>query len=330
MRIESSVTSISWIPTEAISGVNRLGMDIGMGHYDPPPPDRVDESTLDELLAQDRFRFANRLAAWVEVEDGQIVDAGYAGRALVGSTTVKLGLGSVVFPGVAYPVLRADPVIDGGVARFEQTAGGRTGAPLPHRSSHPPYLRISGPTAWTTLALDIRADGSSGFEVTGASPFPRHWIYDDAGKLAAKSGTIDWNEWTQVHDHKHSPWHGVQHEPLVAAAEAEVERQLSVKVMGAKPKIRKMGAGEALTVQGEPGDELYLVLDGLFTVDIDGEIVAEIGPGAIVGEMALVGAGLRTATVRATTAAKVASVSADAVEREALLDVAAAHRDEGS
>lgn len=328
MRIDSSVTSISWIPSEAISGVTRIGMDIGMGHYDPPPPDHVDDAKLDELLEQDRFRFANRLGAWIEVEDGRIVDVGYSGRALIGSTTVRLGIGSMVFPGVPYPLLQAEPVVEGSVARFEQTAGGRTGAPLPHRSSHPPYLRISGPAAWTTLALEIRADGSSTFEVSGASPFPRHWIYDDTGKLAAKSGTIDWNEWTHVHDHKHSPWHGVEHEPLIAAAEAEAERQLSVKVMGAKPTIRKMATGDHLTVQGESGDELYLVLDGLFEVEIDGEAIAEIGPGAIVGERALLEGGLRTATVQARTAAKVAEVSGKSFERDELLSVAVVHQGE--
>ncbi len=329
MRFEASVTSLSWIPSEAIAGVTRIGMDIGMGHYDPPPPDHIDDALLDQLLQQDRFRFANRLSAWIEVGDGEIIDAGYFGRALVGSTEMKLGVGSMVFPGVAYPLLQAEPVIGGGVARFEQTAGGRTGAPLPHRSSHPPYLRISGPTAWTSLELELRADGTSHFSVAGASPFPRHWIYDDSGKLVAKSGTIDWNEWTLVHDHRHSPWHGVQHAPLVARAEAEVERQLSSKVMGTKPAIRKLREGDKLTVQGERGTELHLVLDGLFFVDIDGEVVAEIGPGAIVGEIALLERGIRTATVTARTAAKVATVAADAVDRDELKRVAAAHRRAG-
>ena len=329
MRVESSVTSISWIPSEAISGPMRMPMDIGMGHYDEPPPDRVDNATLDELLEHDRFRFANRLGAWIDIEDGQIVDAGYSGRALFGSTTMRLGIGSIVFPGVAYPVLRADPVIADGVACFQQTAGGRTGAPLPHRSSHPPYLRISGPTAWTTLAVEMRADGTSAFEVAGASPFPRHWIYDDAGKLAAKSGTIDWNEWTHVNDHRHSPWHGVQHEALIAAAEAEVERKLSSQLMGAKPEIRKIGSGGHLTTQGEPGDELYLVLDGVLDIEVDGTVVAQIGPGAIVGERAALERGVRTATVQARTAAKVAAVSASALDQDLLKEVAAGHRREG-
>jgi hypothetical protein len=40
MRIESSVTAISWIPSEAIEGLPKIPFDLGIGHYDEPPPDR--------------------------------------------------------------------------------------------------------------------------------------------------------------------------------------------------------------------------------------------------------------------------------------------------
>ena len=76
MRIERSVTSISWIPSEAMTGPMRLPMDLGIGHYDQAPPDHVARDDLESLRRQDRFRFANHLVAWVEVEDGEIVDAG--------------------------------------------------------------------------------------------------------------------------------------------------------------------------------------------------------------------------------------------------------------
>ena len=41
MRYESSVTSLSWIPSEAITGVMRVPIDAGVGHYDDPPPDVI-------------------------------------------------------------------------------------------------------------------------------------------------------------------------------------------------------------------------------------------------------------------------------------------------
>lgn len=330
MRHESSVTSISWIPSEAISGAMRLPMDIGMGHYDPAPPDRITDATLDELRGADRLRFANRLAAWVEVEDGRIVDAGYSGRAVVGATTAKVGLGSITFPGFAYPIMQSEPVIEDDRARFVQTAGGRTGAPLPRRTSHPPYVRISGPTAWTTLALEIAVDGTATFEVAGASPFPRHWIYDADGALAAKSGVIDWATWTKEHDHTRSPWHDVDVAALVADVESAVERSASHGLMATKPDIRKLDAGATLTRQGEPGDELYLVLDGMFHVAVDGEVVAEIGPGAIVGERAIIEGGARTSTVTAVTPSKVAAAGRDAIDEATLAEIASGHDRESS
>jgi hypothetical protein len=328
MRIESSVTSVSWIPSEAISGINRLPMDLGIGHYDPAPPDHIDDSTLDELKAADRLRAANRLAAWIEVEDGQIVDAGYSGRAVVGSTTGGIGRAKITFPGIGFPVLQEEPVIENGVARFVQSVGARTGAPLPRRIDRPPYVRITGPTTWVTLGLEIGVDGTVRHEVVGASPFPRHWIYDSAGTLVGKSGLVDWSEWTRVHDHDRSPWGGVEREAIVTEVESQMERALSGPLMGLKPQIRKLAAGDTLTIQGESGDELYLVLDGMFEVDVDGETVAEIGPGAIVGERAVLEGGVRTSTVKALTAAKVAAVDAAGLDAGDLAEVASRHRRE--
>ena len=39
MRVESAVTSITWIPSEAISGMPKLPFEMGVAHYDEPPPD---------------------------------------------------------------------------------------------------------------------------------------------------------------------------------------------------------------------------------------------------------------------------------------------------
>lgn len=76
MRISATVTSISWIPSEAITGPVRLPMDIGIGHYDDPPPDRLAEVAA--FVADDRCRFANELAAWIDVDDvGTVLEAGY-------------------------------------------------------------------------------------------------------------------------------------------------------------------------------------------------------------------------------------------------------------
>src|ERR1700689_1282882 len=90
MRYESSITSLSWIPSEAVTGTTRIAFDSGISHYDEPPPAELTD--LAALQAADRFRFANVLRAWIETsDDGQILAAGYSGGGLMGSTLVKLG-----------------------------------------------------------------------------------------------------------------------------------------------------------------------------------------------------------------------------------------------
>lgn len=66
-------------------------------------------------------------------------------------------------------------------------------------------------------------------------------------------------------------------------------------------------AGATLTRQGERADGLHLVLDGALTVEVDGREIAQIGPGAMVGERAILEGGTRTATLRAATRVKVAT-----------------------
>ena len=92
------------------------------------------------------------------------------------------------------------------------------------------------------------------------------------------------------------------------------------------PERRTLESGETLVEQGAPGDELYLVLDGVLAVAIDGEEVAEIGPGAIVGERALLEGGTRTATLNARTRSRVAVIPGALIDRQELEDLAATRR----
>jgi hypothetical protein len=320
MRFESSVTSVSWIPREAVEGYTRLPWDLGIAHYDLPPPDTLDD--LPGLLASDAARFANQLRAWVEVEDGRITRHGQAGRGLIGRTRMRLGGVRLQFPAVAFPELRPEPEVGDGWVRFVQTAGGRPGMPAPRRVHDRPYLRVVGPTVWSTLALTIRADGSSEFEVVGASPFPRHWVYDHAGRLAAKTGLIDFHRWHLEATREHSPWGAEESPAVVTAVETALERQLSRLIIGGDPPFRKLRTGQALVEQGEPGDELFLLFDGVLAVEADGQTIAEVGPGAILGEMALLQGGRRTATLRAVTPCRIAAVPGDRIDPRALEELA--------
>ena len=327
MRIESSVMSVSWIPSEAVTGMTKLPFEVGVTHYDNPPPDVIDD--LEGLGAADGFRFANRLRAWIEVAGGQIVDHGYAGGAVMGSTTVRLGK-QATFQAVGFPELQRDPEVTPTSVHFVQTAGGRPAIPAPRRVRHPPFVQLKGPTVWTTLGLTIGVDGSARFDLAGASQFPRHWVYDDAGKLAQKAGLTDFKEWYRHAFGKHTPWGDEDSKVLVTTVETALERELSHVVMrgGGEPKIKKLRKGKMLTKQGEPGDEIFLLLDGVLSVNVDNEPLAELGPGAILGERAVLEGGVRTSTLRAVTKCKVAAVPADRLDLDALSEISKTHRRE--
>ncbi len=331
MKYESSVTSLSWIPSEAVTGsMWVMAFDSGINHYDDPPDGELTD--LDELRGADRFRFANELRAWIEVSDaGQITDAGYAGRGLMGSTTLQLGALKYRFEAVKLPDVQREPEHGDGWIRFSQTVGGRTGLPMPRRVSRKPFWQWQAPLVWTTLALTMHADGHADSGMTGASPFPRHWIYDSGGQLASKSARTDFSDWmTALSGTQHSPWGDEDSPALVAAVETALERTLSAQLMhgGKKPKLVHLKAGDMLVRQGEAGSDLYLVLDGVIRVDQDGEQLAEYGPGALLGERSLLGDGTRTSTLIAVTPCRAASVPAALFDVEALTELASGHRRE--
>ena len=160
MRHHATATSISWIPSEAVGGINKAMFGTGFTHYDDPPPEAFDD--LEQLCGEDRFRFANRLEGWIEVDDtGAIVDAGQTGGCLMGATTIAVGGARATFAAVALPDLRPEIAIADGSARFVQTVGGHTALPAPRRVKKPPFVQFEAPTVWTTLELTIHADGTS-------------------------------------------------------------------------------------------------------------------------------------------------------------------------
>ncbi len=337
MRYQSTVTSLSWIPSEAVTGSSKAAFEGGIAHYDQPPPGELgppgSPGSVAELQRADRFRFANVLSAWIDTDDhGAVIGAGYGddSRGLMGSTTVKVGAARRTFQAGHLPDLRRAPEHGDGWVRFTQTVGGRTGVPAPRRVAHPPFLQWAAPTVWTTLSLTLHSGGRAEIGVPGASRFPRHWIYDGDGKLARKSGLTDYNEWFRKSFGKHTPWGDEDSSALVVAVETALERELSVQLMhgAGKPRVVSHPAGATLVRQGAPGGDVFLILDGVIRVERNGEPLAEYGPGAMLGERARLEAGLRTASLVAVTPCKVAAVDGAALERSALVELSGLHRRE--
>ena len=310
----------------------KLPFSMGVTQYDDPPPDRI--ISMETMHRADMFRAANELKGWIDVEDGKIVDHGHVGGGRIGFRRLRIRPKEITVAAVALPTMQKIEAGDGFV-RFTQTAGGRSGVPTPRTVYGKPYFQITSAIAWTTLTLTINADGSSEHELAGASPFPRHWIYDKDGKLVQKSAAIDFDKWYREAHEQNTPW-GMEDSPaVVTAVETALERELSLEIMGGgrKAKPQQLAMGERLVEQGDSAGDtnlVFLVLDGVLEVVVDSEVIAELGPGAIAGERAQLEGGRRTATLRAKTTAKVVPAPAEELDRGALEGVAAGHRREES
>ena len=155
-------------------------------------------------------------------------------------------------------------------------------------------------------------------------------MFDHDGALTAKSSVAEYKTWMNSSFGRRTPWGDEDSPALVTAVETELERQLQDGIMrgGATPHIRRIKQGRTLVEQGAESDELFLLLNGVLLVEVDGEQLAELGPGAVLGERAVLEGGLRTSTLRAVTECKVAAVPADRIDRAKLEQLAAGHRRE--
>jgi len=67
-------------------------------------------------------------------------------------------------------------------------------------------------------------------------------------------------------------------------------------------------AGAVIIEEGVAGNHMYVVMAGELAISIKGRVIAKAAVGEIVGEMALINAEMRSATVTATTACTLAVI----------------------
>ncbi len=74
------------------------------------------------------------------------------------------------------------------------------------------------------------------------------------------------------------------------------------------PDLRSVAEGEVLFSEGESGDLMFAVVEGRLDLSVGGRVVDQVGPGQIVGEMALIDQSPRSATATASVASSVVPV----------------------
>ena len=99
---------------------------------------------------------------------------------------------------------------------------------------------------------------------------------------------------------------------------SDLPEQLSSTIL-ANAKPVKLSADEVLFLTGDPGDGCYRLEEGLLKVDMDSpsgaeRILAILGPGAIVGDMAMIDGRPRSASVSALRDCRLSFVSRAAFE----------------
>lgn len=98
---------------------------------------------------------------------------------------------------------------------------------------------------------------------------------------------------TTIRDHKLSRLESV---PLFAGCDRR-----EIRAIGRLGDLTKRDRGTVLMTQGRSGGEAFIIVEGTVTVSRNGDVVATLGPGEVVGEVAVLDRGRRTATVTADT-----------------------------
>ena len=198
------------------------------------------------------------------------------------------------------PTSSASPsAATGGCASSRPPAG----APgCPHRGGCGAGPSSSGRRRWCGRRCRSRCTPTAESSAPRSAPAgsPATGSTTATNRLSHKSGLTDFKDWYRQSFGRHSPWGDEDSEALVYGGRDRARASLSARVMRAAASHGRAGPGRdrPRSKQGEPGTEVFLVLDGVIRVERDGERLAEYGPGALLGERAHLEGGARTSTHR--------------------------------
>jgi len=81
-----------------------------------------------------------------------------------------------------------------------------------------------------------------------------------------------------------------------------------IKLFSNSTDFKTFSAGQIIFNEGQPGDVMYVIMDGTVDILVNAKLLNTLGPGEILGEMALVDAEPRSATAIAKTDCKLVPV----------------------
>ena len=279
MRVESSVTAISWIPSEAISGVTRMPFDMKVGHYDAPPPDRIDPARLDDLRDADLFRFANHLAGTMEVEDGRITSFSQRGSGVLNNTHMRVAAFGLTFQAHAFPDLRpgagrhadlGDLLADGGWTARHACAA-------PHPQGKPGARGADGlddPPAHVARRRAHRGGAGRGHALPPPLGVRPRWRARAEDRHHLVPGVVRAPPGHRRHAVGRGGLAGVRDDGRDVARARDVADAHAAR---AGRGCAASSPGTSSPEQGEPVEGLFVVLDGMLSVEVDGREVGISG-----------------------------------------------------
>ena len=81
-----------------------------------------------------------------------------------------------------------------------------------------------------------------------------------------------------------------------------------LKLVAKLAKTKSVREGTTLVTEGESGDTMFVLLSGSATVHKAGRKIADIKPGEVIGELAVLARAPRNATVKTTADSEVATI----------------------
>ena len=304
--------------------------EAGFTHYDDPPPDVIDD--LEAMRAAGGSASPTTSRRGSRSRTGAIVDAGYSGGGLMGSTTVRLAkLRTHLRAGRRSPTSSHDPEISRHRgARSCRPPVGAPACPAPRRVKHPPFVQFQAPDGVDDArAHDPRRRHVRASRCSARASSPATGSTTPTGKLAAKVGLANFKDWYRDAFGKHTPWgdqrlEGARHRGRDRARAPALGHDHAGGAQARDPH-RQEGAS-ASSSRATRATRLFLApRRRARRCSSTAKPVAEVGPGAILGERAVLEGGIRTATPRRrrpTCGSRWRRP--DQIDRDALLELAGA------